>query len=550
MDVIVNAVKESNFDLLVISDCVEHTDQLKSSQFSQNLQSSVDLKSQQLIENVIEETGGFLCNVEMAESQLLFFQKKQNRAMPWNATLTIGSKFQIDVSSYVSVQDEKFLASFKIESNVENTVTKMFTEYEINNQATSRPDPLDIVNGYVYGSELVVVDHTEYKDTEKCLACLGFTKRSKILNEYLAGDSSHIVLPQKNRTKSPLLFASLVEALMSRDEVMIARKVYRNGLKPVIVVLIPDVRNEVPFFTLIQLPFANDFALYSFPKLRTKKTEPTNEQELAIKELVDAMDLMDAVDDGSGITEAFALETSLNPVNQHLCRSVAFRALHPSDPLPTIDPELVAMIDVPPKVKEASAEVLKKVEELFPLEMIERPVKKVFGSKKNDPVTTEDAMEVDSIEMSEGKTVIAIGTVTPAEDFGYLLKQGERFGVLAEQMQTVIYDLIFRTASTQKEKILESIMMYREQSKLYGPFAYNNWIKELKKVIIQRNRLDFWQDSIVKEGFGLISNNEAPISTVTIEEQREFFEVATKDSHKPVASNYDDDDDLDALLDL
>lgn len=97
------------------------------------------------------------------------------------------------------------------------------------------------------------------------------------------------------------------------------------------------------------------------------------------------------------------------------------------------------------------------------------------------------------------------------------------------------------------QKILESIMMYREQSKLYGPFNYNNWVKELKAVIVQRNRLDFWE-TIVKEGFGLITVNESGISTITADEQQAFYDIASKDTNQPTAMEYEDDDDLEALL--
>lgn len=90
-------------------------------------------------------------------------------------------------------------------------------------------------------------------------------------------------------------------------------------------------------------------------------------------------------------------------------------------------------------------------------------------------------------------------------------------------------------------------MMYREQSKLYGPFNYNNWVKELKTVIVQRNRLDFWE-TMVKEGFGLITANESAISSVTAEEQQAFYDIASKDTNQPTAMEHEDDEDLDALL--
>lgn len=551
IDVIINAVKDAGVELVAISDCIEHTDQMKSSQFSQNpIQSNAQTKSQRLFNEVIQQVGGYLCHIDLAETQLLTFQKKSTNPSPWNCELTIGSHLKINVSAYISIQEEKFLAAFKTECLIPNTITKMVTEYAQNNEPIEKPDVDDIIKSYMYGSTLVALDsEPKFTDTQKCLSCLGFTKRELVLNEYLHGNGCHVVLPKKSHPKSAKMFAGLVTAMKERDMVMIARKVYNNKNKPTVVVLMPCLKDDVAYLSMMQLAFANDISLFSFPNLRTKKTEPSKEQEKVVKELVDAMDLMNAIDDDSGRTEAFDIETTLNPVNQHLCYSVAYRALNPTDPLPNINPELIAMIDVPAKVKKACVDVLKELEEQFPLELVERRVKKIFGKGNTASMSTDDIMDDDTADDDDaGKNIVAIGTVTPAEDFAILLKKGERFGTLADQIQTVIYDLIFRTASLQAEKILECIMMYREQSKICGPFNYNNWIKELKKVVIQRNRSDFWNQLIVKEGFGLITVNESPISTVTIDEQLDFYEISSKDKIQAVTMDQDDEDDLDALL--
>lgn len=96
-------------------------------------------------------------------------------------------------------------------------------------------------------------------------------------------------------------------------------------------------------------------------------------------ELIDSMDLMNALDDDSGFSEAFTSTSTLNPANQHLLRAVAFRALHPNEPMPTISSELMEMISMPKKVKENSINQIKKVEELFPLEIVKRKVKNAFS---------------------------------------------------------------------------------------------------------------------------------------------------------------------------
>jgi hypothetical protein len=54
------------------------------------------------------------------------------------------------------------------------------------------------------------------------------------------------------------MFAGLVDNLQQSKNVMIARKVYNKNNKPTVVMLLPAVTNEVRYFTMIQIAFAND----------------------------------------------------------------------------------------------------------------------------------------------------------------------------------------------------------------------------------------------------------------------------------------------------
>lgn len=56
--------------------------------------------------------------------------------------------------------------------------------------------------------------------------------------------------------------------MKEENHVMNPRKVYNKGHKPIIVVLIPEVKDEVRSLTMIQRAFSNDINKFSFPKLR------------------------------------------------------------------------------------------------------------------------------------------------------------------------------------------------------------------------------------------------------------------------------------------
>lgn len=497
--------------------------------------------------------GAILCHLDYVESQLLYFQKKIGRPMPWNCSLKIGSSLSINVSAYVHVQEEKFFSSFKTHCIEDNTVTKTVKDYVSNNEIIEKPDDTDVTKGYVYGSKVVVIDgpDQEYQSGDKCLTLLGMCKANLLTPEKFTGKGSHIVVPQKGFEKSVDLFIALVKSMIKKDYIMLARKVYRGGAKPHVVALIPQVTDDNDMcLVMIELPFYEDTSEWAFPKLDSKNTQPNDEQMDAMKNLIDSMDLMNAVDNDSGITEAFTLETSLNPFHQHMCKTVAYRALNPNQPLPPFDEDLMKMIDIPDKIKKQSEEFIKNIEEMFPVEIVKQREKKPFGQNLPGHQNTDILAEtqIADSDQSNERIITSVGSATPSEDFYYLIRKGtERFGVLCEQIQSIIYEFIFKTTSDLSQKLSETVMAYREMAKVHGPFYYNNWIAEIKTTMVKRNKIDEWNNIIVKEGFGLISINESPISSVSIEDQLEFYEVISKD-YTATSALPENGDELEELL--
>ncbi len=142
----------------------------------------------------------------------------------------------------------------------------------------------------------------------------------------------HYVWPDKSPGKQQTMFSSFVQAMLSREEVAIVRWVSREGADPKMGVLIPrefermdcflwvQVRRTteghelglrqikfIPVVVTSQMPFADDVRMYTFPSLNelvSKKGEkitehphkPTKEQEDAMDNFVDAMDIMQAGD--------------------------------------------------------------------------------------------------------------------------------------------------------------------------------------------------------------------------------------------------------------
>lgn len=106
----------------------DDTDELnETALFSQNpSKSQAENKSQKLMTKIITEvilgwifkqytniwllilysqSNGVLCSFEQALVQLIYFEKKKQRSMPWNADLQIGSELKIKVSAYINVNN-------------------------------------------------------------------------------------------------------------------------------------------------------------------------------------------------------------------------------------------------------------------------------------------------------------------------------------------------------------------------------------------------------------------------------------------------------------
>lgn len=497
----------------------------------------------------------FLCHIEQVELQLLHYQKRAKKPFPWNSQLTIGKEFRINISAYVYVKREPLIDSFKTECYKSNTVTKLTTTYKRNNEEIAKPDEQDIINAYMYGGEICPVDENmKYDSGKKCLSCIGFAKERVIAPQYLCGDGCHIVVPRKNsNSKSKRLFASLVHEMHRLKFVMIARKVYRSKTKCHIVLLRPQIKDNATFLIMIELPFADDLIFTQFPFLNSEKNKPTEEQNKAMKDLINSMDLMNAIDDDSGVNE---LQINFDPLQQHLCNVIAYRALHPNQPLPPFNNELRKLFDVPEKIKNESRETMKNIDGAFKLEIVtDREKKRPFGQKERKVSEDGDIEMVDESEYEEKdknpQKITQVGTVTPAEDFIYLVKHSlERYNVLCEQIQNVIYQFMFKTLGDFKEKLKETILSYREMAKIHFPFEYNKFLKDLKELMIKHNKTNEWYNIIAKEGLGVISNQESPLSTVSFDDQVEFYEIALKKTDKVTALGEEEEvDELEALLD-
>lgn len=97
----------------------------ENSHFSQTQGKSKEQQtSEELVKDIVVKTNGVLCNLENAEHQLIYFEKRKVKGRPNPYTFTIGSQITIEVAEYVKVTEPKFLNAWKVMHTTGANVTK------------------------------------------------------------------------------------------------------------------------------------------------------------------------------------------------------------------------------------------------------------------------------------------------------------------------------------------------------------------------------------------------------------------------------------------
>jgi ATP-dependent DNA helicase 2 subunit 2 len=471
------------------------------------------------------QTNCVLYDIKHADKLITSVHKKQPRSTAFNVDLEIGS-LRIKTAIYKWVAVTRPYDAWKTVSDAPRDIIKVQMEH-FKNDKPYELDPENTIDGYMYGSTVVPYDKSivsDYNSGGKCFMCLGFTPRSTVLEEYMCGPDASVAVPQKNFSASQVMFAALVDAMIELDVVMIARKVYNIRSAPKIFACLPTkMHAEYPAMTVLELPFSENVIDLTVPLLSGKRFQTTPDQEAAIDELIDSMDLMSAHEDATGeFVEAYEVGKFPNPASEHILKTIAFRALHPKEKIPNPSHEEMAVAPLPAIFGERSKQAIEAVKSKFELEIVKKPAKVEWQLKHLLPDAIATTSQPVASDASEAR-IMAVGSVTPAEDFALLLRNGERFVTLCTQIQNVISDLVFKQIAIQDEKVVKALWIFREEARQMGPFYYNNWIETFKASLVARKRSDFWEQVIVKEGLGLIGVSDSDMSTVTDAECEEFY---------------------------
>ncbi|KAF5121344.1 hypothetical protein DV113_000778 [Geotrichum candidum] len=257
-------------------------------------------------------------------------------------------------------------------------VTEYFYTQEEGDTKEVTVDPAEILPGYKFGAEIVVLSEEEQKvlttdqeNEQAGMQVIGFVKQSGIKRYSLLGNTNFVV-GSKGSLEDSLAVGSLAATLAQEQSAAIVRYVTKDAAPVQMGALFPhqvlaEEEGDEPrgwVLVLVSLPFDQDVRRYRFPPLlnrsamagsraMSEQTQkllvPTEEMDDAMEQFIEDHDLM-AADEGG--YEYASPDQVFNPLIHRIKHVVKYCALHDAtDVIPPILPALTKYLDQPPAQK-------------------------------------------------------------------------------------------------------------------------------------------------------------------------------------------------------
>ncbi|KIY64504.1 SPOC domain-like protein, partial [Cylindrobasidium torrendii FP15055 ss-10] len=304
-------------------------------------------------------------------------------------------------------------------------------------QATQK-DPMDgmeeveketLVRGYKYGTTYIPAPDGEFDKlkTTAGMAICGFFHRKHFRRELSMGEIQYVWGEPENPNQQ-VAMSSLVRGMMQKKVYAIARWVSKDERAPKMGVLSPVSFEEVDCLIWAPMPFADDVRKYTFPSLdnlHNKKGEPvtehpfipTSEQQDAMDNFVDAMDLMAAGEkDEEGNREPwFDPRQSFNPalhrIKQAMFHSAVVNDLN-ANPIPAPHPEVVKYMEPPRRMLKRARDEIEACKAAFKVREVP---KKVAKTKKDGHAHArdddDDTILLDKVGPAKAQSQIHVSSV-------------------------------------------------------------------------------------------------------------------------------------------
>ncbi|XP_050665731.1 X-ray repair cross-complementing protein 5-like [Leptidea sinapis] len=480
--------------------------------------------------NLVEGTNGATATFEYTMRYLLYHRKKATNPIPWNVDLSIGPNIKIPLSVYIKLKDEPVVKNWLkcVKDPITNTASTtegiLKNKIYINSENKSViDDSSNVIKGYSYGQQIIPFSDCDksmlYEPGQKSLNVYGFTAANNVTWQCLNGDGLFYVFGQKGDKKAQFAVKCLAECLHELNLIGIVRRVYNNGNAPKMFALMPIIDANYVCLSMAEICYKENLKNITFPVTNIKKFSINDEQVLAFKNLIKSMDLTKAYEESEfDDTEAFPIGETVSPSAQYVLDCIAYRAMNPGKPLPSVRDDINMLSQIPPLIKKRSREPLEKIKKLFDLKKVEPKTK-----KKSLPMDEDDQQNIDNnndiMDIDEMPKINInhldksihdikkVGTIDPLGDFNILIRHGKPFIELAKEMTQAIESIIYTNFDNNYDKAFEAMAHFRDKCVELDPTEYNSWLRNFKMELNLRKN-DIVLNLITNKKVGYILKNE------------------------------------------
>ncbi|XKL62937.1 hypothetical protein PGB90_005301 [Kerria lacca] len=189
---------------------------------------------------------------EFALSRLMHFQRKSVKPTPWNALFTISNKIKIPIRAFKKIAETGTVKwSFNVIDDINAFIVKekAFVKFDEEKETEIEIQREDIIDAYQFGTTEIPFSDIDQKmmsfeSGPKGLYLVGFSPSEFIPLHMLIGHGSYIVFAKQNDDVAKIILETFVQAMIDKNSVGIARKVYADNTACRIGALFPVINEE------------------------------------------------------------------------------------------------------------------------------------------------------------------------------------------------------------------------------------------------------------------------------------------------------------------
>ncbi|CAG8459083.1 11094_t:CDS:10 [Diversispora eburnea] len=474
----------------------------------------------------------------------------------------------------------------------EVNISKSFYVSNLNNEAVEVP--LDELNkAYLLGKTYVPVDELNEGifnlSTKDSMQIICFLKASEFPRKYFMSNVAAI-LPQKGSSIMAQRLSALIHGLFEKDSYAMVRYVRKSNDAPKLGILIPYISAQKECLYFTRIAFKEDYRKLTFPPLDRVISKcgnnltnhpylPTDEMLDKMGKFIENMDIKSIkYQKDSDPKEHLKVKECFNPTIHMTKKVICHRALHPDQPIPPPDPEMIAQTKLLPQLIEKNKELVNELREILKIKQVIKEKGKASKRKFADanrptaqilsldellstepqengkrPRPDNDIISDTLSTISQSEIVREVGTVDPVKNFKIMISNHSKdmITTAVEQMSQVILHFV-KTSFGEGlyKKAIECMVVLRQTCAQEDESTrFNDFLKGLKSLCFdsQPPKINFWE-MVVKERITLISSEEANSATSS-QEAEEFLQEAP-DKKTNISIMNEDEVATDDLFDL